>query len=322
MRVKLSSLIVWIGLLAAGSLQSAFAEETSPNTLKLQGETTFELELRRASEGEACLADWYFATHRKSTDFELVRVRNGANEKFVILKKEIWRTETNEGCENGELVERIDVSALDPSDLGLQLYSLSVNPEDHGPFGDAAVVETSGSLLKLCVEDEYESYEPVGPCRYYNVLSGELMFFADQWGLVTKRGMAGLDDSARFVGMTILDQENAAGAIGSITYASRSGILQRAEIRLTPLGSLRQYPDVSLSFTSPDAPAILGTDTIRRYGAVTAWVLFRVEPAVAGDLKIRFNLNGDVDVYVPMKGDQLEFSRASAPPGFMVTPIQ
>lgn len=322
MRVKHASLITWVGLLSAGSIHCAHGDDASSNTINLQGETKFELELRRASEGETCLQDWYFAIRSKSADFELVTVGDGANRKFLILKKEVWRTETNEGCDHPSLVDRIDVSALDASKGGPQLYSLSITPEDHGPFGDAAVVEATGSLLKLCVEDQYESYEPVGPCRYYDVLSGELMFFADQWGLVTKRSLAGLDDSARLVGVSIFDQENAAGAIGSITYASRSGILQRAEVRESPHRSLRQNPDIWLNFTSPDAPAILGTDTIRRYGAVTTWVLFRVEPTAADDLKLRFNLDGDVEVYVPMMGDQLDFSRASAPAGFAVTIIQ
>ncbi len=135
------------------------------------------------------------------------------------------------------------VSVFDAGSAGkaAPLYSLSIVPEAHDESDDLAIVETVGPFLKLYTgerdgrADYFEN--PGGPYRYYDLVTGKLLFLADEWRSVAELTVKGADAPSRFIGVTVRrgtifdeSEESKSGYIATVTYASRDGILQQAKI--------------------------------------------------------------------------------------------
>jgi hypothetical protein len=328
MGAKLSFPILFAGLLAAAATQSGRADPATPDaTLKLKGDAAFDFEQRRTPEDCGPDEGWSFKFDTKSTEFKFAWRGDGLDRRFFALKVEVWRVDESEGCYVGSSVERMDVTAFEPSKSGQAnpLYTLSITPESHDQFADLAIVEASDSFLKIYAGESLQESDfasAAGPYRYYDLRNGKLLFFADQRGLVAERGTAGLGDSDRLIGMTVPRQEDA--YVASIVYASRSGILQRAQVRLASGASLqRDQIDPDIGFLGTDAPRVsFSHDTIRSESEVTAISLFGIGVTRAGDFEIRFTLGPGAAVTVPMSGDKLDFTRARLPVGLVITPIE
>jgi hypothetical protein len=329
MRDKLPLSILLAGLLAVVGTHPGRTDQAPPDaTLKLKGNATFDFEQRRTTE-DCEREGWKFKFDTKSVEFRLAWLGEGVDRRFFALKAEVWRIDESRGCYIGSSVERMEVSAFEPSksSQAKPLYTVSIVPESHDQFADIALVETPDSFLKLYAGESTQESDfgnAAGPYRYYDLRNGKLLFFADQSGLVIERGAAGLDESARFIGITVPSEKQAGEYIANIVYASRSGVLQRAQISLSPGGPFlpdEQYPDIS--FLGADAPQVsISYDRIRGESAVTAMALFGIGVTRASDFEIGFALDRGVVATVPVMGDKLDLAHARMPAGFIITPIE
>jgi hypothetical protein len=335
MQFGVSLLIACAGLLAAGSVHSVRADETSSKTLKFKDDTTFELELRPENEGKVCGESWYFATKSKSTDFKLEWIGDGVERRFLVIKTEVWRTDASRGCHFDSEVNRMDVSVLDPAadSPADPLHTVSIAPEEHDQFSDLAIAERVGSFLRLYAgeqEDDPKTRDPGGPYRYYDLLSGKLLFLADEWTSVAEFIPKGAEDPSRFIGVTVRrgpifdgSEESKSGYIATVTYASRDGALQQVKI-LRSSGATIMYDDLDPRIVLIGGN-IYGGDQIIGKAAKSGEIIFRTGSSDAETFdgsEVRIMLTNSVNVDIPLTRDRLDFGAAVLPPGLTLSPIE
>jgi hypothetical protein len=317
--------VLFVGLLAVSATSFAQLGHAEEPPLRIQGDATFEFRL--LAEPDPCSAedDVGFRAKTKSVEFEYAWVDDEAERHFFALMTEVWRTDGSWGCHTYSDVDRMDVSVFNASSSGQSapLYTLSIAPESHDQFADVAVVKTSGAFLKLYAGERAFNSDPSGAYRYYDIRTGKFLFSADQWGLTGAREIRGEGAGRSIVTMTV---PNAKGAdyIARIGYFSAKGSNQRAEIRLTPLGSIdrdRLSPriiflrDKVIDHSAQD-------DSISGDSAVMAIATLEASESGKSKFEVSFALSYDIDVVVPIAGDRLDFSRVRMPAGFVIVSIE
>ncbi|WP_395022395.1 hypothetical protein [Dongia sp.] len=328
--------ILFAGLIVAGLVRFARADEVPPDaSLKLQGDATFDVELQRRKT-PVCGVEWDFLFAKKDIDFSLVWIGDGIDRRHFVLKTEVWRHSVDGQCEFAELVDRMDVSVFDASaGNATPLYSLSLAPEVHDEFTDLSIAETVGPFLKLYTgerdgrADHFK--DPGGPYRYYDLRSGKLLFLADELGSVAELTVKGATDASRFIGLSVRrgtiaagSEEDKAGYVATVTYASRDGILQQAKV-LGISGPAIRYDELNPRITLIGGN-VYGGDLIGGEAAKSGGeIVFRPGASDAETFDgctVRVALTESITLDIPLTKDRLDFVAAGRLTGFTLSVIQ
>jgi hypothetical protein len=322
-------------LLASGLVNASRADEAFPDAaIDLRGDATFKVELKRR-ETPVCGEDWDFAFQKKSADFKLVWIGDGIERRHFVLKTEVWRHSLTGQCEYADLVDRMDVSVFDARSVGkaAPLYALSIAPEEHDESDDLAIVETVGPFLKLYTgerdgrADYFEN--PGGPYRYYDLVTGKLLFLADEWRSVAELTVKGAEAPSRFIGVTVRrgpifaeSEESKSGYIATVTYASRGGILQQAKILGSPTAIRYDELDPRIVFIGGNVYGgeLIGGEASKAGGEM----IFRATASEAETFnggRVRIILAESVYLDIPLASDRLDFAAATSPAGVKVSPM-